>query len=858
MANGKRNTIATAYVQIVPSMEGVKGKLEEEFEVEGKQAGSKFSGAVSTALGGLTTVANGVATGVAATATATIGSVAAISAMTANLGKEAIAAYSDFEQLEGGIETLFGSDAHKVMTNANMAFRSAGQSANQYMEMTIQSAASMISSLEGDTSKAAELMDLAIVDMSDNVNKMGTSMEAVQNAYRGFSRGNFTMLDNLALGFAGTKEGMQQLLDQAKEISGIEYNIESYSDIVQAIHVVQEQMGIAGTTQKEAAETITGSISAAKSAWDNLIAGLANADGVNLGQLINNFAESAETVINNLLPVIERTFDGIANFIEQSLPVLLDKIPAFVDKALPSLLTAGENLVTTMADGISTALPKMTALLAKSISQIGDSIESVLPQITPIISEVMVAIAQLIADNTEQFASIAVTVFGAIGDGMIAAAPILLSALPTLIETIASGMASNPGAFLALGSVIVSSLLPVVTSALSSVFGLIGPMLQPMLTTTIQPAISTALSTLGTTLSTALASVGTAITGALSSLWAGLVTATNEFFIALTADMGTAFASGGTAALGTAAAAIVGSIVSFFVGAETGKRIGETLFPNDAELYAQYEGITGTFDLLKDYFIALKDFYIMLWEEISAGVTSYFAEVKALYATAWTDITTWFANALTRVGEFFTAVGNFFATAWENIMTRFTEGIAKAEDLFTGFIEKSLGWGTDLLSNFISGIKSKFGDLRATLTKLGELVKALIGFSEPEEGPLSNFHTYAPDMMKLFAQGIKDNEDIVTAQIESSFDFGAQIKAQNANVVDTAMNSPTYAPTASVMPVEVQSNDTLSGQFAQAVELLGQLVDKDPVEIGADATGIFNLVRRENSIYKRANGMGAL
>jgi hypothetical protein len=139
--------------------------------------------------------------------------------VTANLGKEAIAAYSDFEQLEGGIETLFGSDAHKVMTNANMAFRSAGQSANQYMEMTIQSAASMISSLEGDTSKAAELMDLAIVDMSDNVNKMGTSMEAVQYAYRGFSRGNFTMLDNLApIRYNEGQELVSPILDYERKL----------------------------------------------------------------------------------------------------------------------------------------------------------------------------------------------------------------------------------------------------------------------------------------------------------------------------------------------------------------------------------------------------------------------------------------------------------------------------------------------------------------------------------------------------------------------------------------------------------------------------------------------------------------
>ena len=220
--------LAKAYVQIVPTAKGIKGSLENmlggEADVAGTKAGKSFASKFGSAMG---TVGKLAGAGIAAAATGV-----------AALGKQAVSAYADFEQLSGGIETLFGDSANYVMKRAQLAYRTAGMSANEYMETSIDSAAALINSLGGDQAKAAVLMNMSITDMADNVNKMGTTMEAVQNAYRGFSRGNFTMLDNLALGFAGTKEGMQELLDKAQELSGVEYDIGSYADIVNAIHVV--------------------------------------------------------------------------------------------------------------------------------------------------------------------------------------------------------------------------------------------------------------------------------------------------------------------------------------------------------------------------------------------------------------------------------------------------------------------------------------------------------------------------------------------------------------------------------------------------------------------------------------------
>ena len=259
------------------------------------------------------------------------------------IGKQAVEAYANYEQLAGGVETLFGDSAQKVLNDANQAFKTAGMSMNEYMETSIQSAASLISSLGGDQAKAAEMMNMSITDMADNVNKMGTTMEGVQNAYRGFSRGNFTMLDNLALGFSGTKEGMQELLDKAREISGFKYDISSYADIVEAIHVVQTEMGITGTTAREAATTIQGSLSMTKSAWQNLLVGIAD-ENADFDALVVNLIDSVTMAGKNLIPRIEQVIGGIGNGVEKLLPIILDNVPKVISRAAPGILNALKNL----------------------------------------------------------------------------------------------------------------------------------------------------------------------------------------------------------------------------------------------------------------------------------------------------------------------------------------------------------------------------------------------------------------------------------------------------------------------------------------------------------------------------------
>lgn len=255
------------------------------------------------------------------------------------IGKQAVESYAEYEQLAGGVETLFKDSADTVMQYAQNAYKTAGLSANEYMETVTSFSASLLQSLGGDTEKAAKLADLAITDMSDNANKMGTSMEAIQNAYNGFSKQNYTMLDNLKLGFGGTKEEMQRLLDEAEKLSGIKYDISSYADIVEAIHVIQTEMGITGTTAREASTTIQGAITSMKSAWKNLLTGLAD-ENQNLEELFGQLVDSVVIVASNIIPRIQKLLPRIVSAVVQMAQLLAAELPEIVKSVMTSLATS--------------------------------------------------------------------------------------------------------------------------------------------------------------------------------------------------------------------------------------------------------------------------------------------------------------------------------------------------------------------------------------------------------------------------------------------------------------------------------------------------------------------------------------
>ncbi len=387
---------------------------------------------------------------------------AAITALT----KSSVTEYSEYEQLVGGVETLFKTSSDTIMGYAANAYKTAGLSANEYMETVTSFSASLLQSLDGDTEAAAQKADTAITDMSDNANKMGTSMESIQNAYQGFAKQNYTMLDNLKLGYGGTKEEMQRLLEDAQKLSGQKYDLSSYADIVDAIHVVQTEMGITGTTAKEASTTIEGSVNAAKSAWQNLVVGLAD-DTQDFDGLVDNFVESVVTAGSNIIPRVQKALQGVGKLVTELAPVISEQLPVLVQTVLPGLLSAATELVSGLVSGLVAALPmlaeqapvivtQLVTVLIENLPMLVDAavqivialvngISESLPTLIPAAVEAIITIAESLIENIDMLVDAAIDLTMALAAGLIAALPILIEKAPELVASLVTAIVENLG-----------------------------------------------------------------------------------------------------------------------------------------------------------------------------------------------------------------------------------------------------------------------------------------------------------------------------------------------------------------------------------------------------------------------------
>lgn len=376
-----------------------------------------------------------------------------------DIGKQAVSSYADFEQLEGGVKKLFGDDMSAVMNNANNAFASAGMNANEYMETVTSFSASLISSLNGDTAESARIADMAIKDMSDNANTFGTDMSSIQNAYQGFAKGQYNMLDNLKLGYGGTKSEMERLLADAEkmpEAMGQKFDISNYADVVKAINVVQQNMQIAGTTQQEASRTISGSISSMGSAWQNLLTGLANGNA-NLTDLISNVVNSAISVADNIMPVIEQ----VANSVVEILPTALNKMM----EHLPRFLETGSNILTTLITGLQNSMPAIMTAVMQIINMLINTIVQNLPQILqmgitmlvelvkgiaqslptliPTIIDAVLLMVETLIDNIDMIIDAGIQLILGLADGLIEALPKLIEKAPVIIQKLIDAILDN-------------------------------------------------------------------------------------------------------------------------------------------------------------------------------------------------------------------------------------------------------------------------------------------------------------------------------------------------------------------------------------------------------------------------------
>lgn len=463
--------LAKAYVQIVPSAKGISGSISKELggeaSVAGSSSGESFAGNM-------------------------LGKVKQLIAV-AGIGKvfsETISEGADLEQSLGGIETLFKESADKVKENAAKAYQTAGMSANEYMELTTSFSASLLSSLSNDTSKAADVADMAMTDMSDNANKMGTDMESIKNAYQGFAKQNYTMLDNLKLGYGGTKEEMQRLLTDAQKISGVKYDINNLSDVYNAIHVIQGQLDITGTTAKEASTTISGSLGSMKAAFKNVLGQITL--GMDVGPALSALATTTTTfLVGNLLPAIWNILSGLpmalVTFIQTLIPQLIAAVIQFIpgiltaiqtglpqlyemaneiliqfttaiQTNLPALLQQGVDIVTNIVNGILQNIPQMITMAGAAIANFENAIWSALPTVLTAGAQLLInlvngiiqslpgivtAAAQAvtkmvvtIGQHLPEVLQTGIEIIGKLAAGLIRAIPTLLSKLPQIIKGI--------------------------------------------------------------------------------------------------------------------------------------------------------------------------------------------------------------------------------------------------------------------------------------------------------------------------------------------------------------------------------------------------------------------------------------
>ncbi len=401
-----------------------------------------------------------------------------------DLGKQSIQGFAAQEQLIGGVDTLFKESSAQVQQYANDAYKTAGLSANDYMETVTSFSASLLQSLGGDTAAAAQKADQAITDMSDNANKMGTDMQSIQNAYQGFAKANYTMLDNLKLGYGGTKSEMERLLADAEKISGVKYDLSSYADIVDAIHVVQTEMGITGTTAKEAATTIEGSANSMKSAWSNLLTGMSN-ENLDLDKLVQNVVDSVGTYADNLLPrlqtMLPRFAEGMTQLVnglvpyvgpamETLLPALVQGVGGLVSgivQALPAAVEAISAVVPMLVEQLTVLLPQIVSAGVEIVASLASGIGENLPALVPAAVDAVIEVASGLVANVDKIIIVAGQLIGGLTQGLIEAIPHLVYRLPEIILAITSGLLKGMASIGMVGQQLVEGLFNGIANAAS-------------------------------------------------------------------------------------------------------------------------------------------------------------------------------------------------------------------------------------------------------------------------------------------------------------------------------------------------------------------------------------------------------
>lgn len=421
---------------------------------------------------GLSTLGTMAKTGLKALTVAT----GAVAAGFAGIVTASVKARGEIEQSIGGVETLFKDSADEVIKNAKNAYKTAGLSANEYMQNVTSFSASLLQSVAGDTNKAAKIADMAMVDMSDNANKMGTDMASIQNAYQGFAKQNYTMLDNLKLGYGGTKTEMERLLKDAQKITGIKYNINNLSDVYEAIHVIQGELGITGTTALEAEKTLTGSIASLKSSWENFLSGSGD-----LGQVV----DSAMIAVDNIVRIVGDAVPDIIKNITNNLPKILDTGKKLLENLLngiiqnmPMIVETTLQIVQTLLTGLIQQLPLIIKAGINLIQQLIMGMAQMMPSLIPQAVDCIITVVEGLLDNIDMLIDAGIELILGLADGLIEALPMLIEKIPVIAVKLVDAILRNIPKFTEAGFKLIvklaEGLIKALPQALSKIPQIIG------------------------------------------------------------------------------------------------------------------------------------------------------------------------------------------------------------------------------------------------------------------------------------------------------------------------------------------------------------------------------------------------
>ena len=706
----------------------------QETSQEGEKTESKLSKAFGAMGKGAAVMGKAIATGLAAGATACVG-----------LATAAIKSYGDYEQLVGGVETLFGTRGAKsieeyadmvgksvkdveaefgmlqqaqsdVMNNAAKAYETAGLSVNEYME-SVNGIAAALNQSSASQLESAALADQAVIDMSDNAAKMGTSMEAIQNAYAGFSKQNYTMLDNLNLGYGGTTEEMQRMHDDASKISGIKYDISSFADVTQAIHVMQEEMGIAGTTAKEASGTIQGSFGMLKGSWSNLMTGLSDPEA-DLQALINNVFSSVTTFAGNLVPRITQVFSGIATAFKQLVPMITKEIPNLLNQVLPAVIDGAVALV----NGIVSALPSVIDTLMTALPMLIEGIMTIVDALIGALPQIMQSLLDALPTILPQLIDAAVNLFMMLVEMLPQIIQPIIDALPTIIVSITDALLSNlPVLIQGVGQLIVAlaaaipQVLGALWEAIKGIFTMLGEKILGFFEP-VKTAISNAWAALGNVpglaqmkqfietvwgaIKSHISTVINAVKNVVTTVWNAIKNNVSTVLNAIKNVIQTAW---------NAVKTIISNVMKLI----------------SSVLKGDWEGVKKA---ISNILNAIKSVIKSIWDGIKNTISSVLNGIKSIVSSIWNGIKSVISSALNTIKTVVSSAWNGIKSAISNVL----KGIVKT---VKSGAKDMLSAGKDLIKGIWNGISGSLdwikGKVKGWVGNVTKFIKKLFGINSP-------------------------------------------------------------------------------------------------------------------------------